>query len=89
MSSQAEPSWCRITTGEKAEGTFRFTIDNFKNRPEKCNEKLLSTPFTVMGPGELETKWKIQVNPKGRDESSEDFVSVYLNIKSDVKTTAA
>ena len=87
--SQMEPSWCRITTGNKAEETFRFTIDNFKDRPEKCKEKLTSTPFTMKGPGDLKTKWQLEINPKGKDESSEDFVSVYLNTKSDSKITAS
>ena len=53
MSSQAEPSWCRTTFGDTAVATFRWTIDNFMNRPEKSKEKLKSTYFIVNGPGDL------------------------------------
>ena len=46
MSSKAEPSRCRTTLGEKEEATFTWTIDRFKNRPEKCVEELKSPSFT-------------------------------------------
>ena len=81
MSSQAELSWCRITTGDTSEATFRFTIDNFKNRPEKCKEKLQSTCFNVTGQGNLKTKWQLEIYPKGDGEVYEDYISLYLTNK--------
>ena len=86
MSSQAETSWCRITAGDTSEGTFRFTIDNFKNRPEKIKECLKSTSFKVNGPGDLETKWKLEIYPKGK--TNEDDIALYLKNKSNVKVKA-
>ena len=68
MSSQTEPSWCRTTLGDKAEATFRWTIDNFKNRPEKNTESLKSICFEMNGPGDLKTKWMLYIYPKGRME---------------------
>ena len=61
MTSQTEPSWCRITSGDTAEATFRFTIDNFKNRPEKLKEGVKSTSFKMNGPGDLKTKWQLKI----------------------------
>ena len=87
MSSQAEPSWCRITTGSTAEATFSFTIDNFKNRPEKVKESLKSTCFTVNGPEELKTKWELEIYPKG-NKGNGDWISVYLSSKEDFKVNA-
>ena len=82
MSSHAEPSWCRTTTDGTAEATFRWTIDNFKSRPEKCNESLRSSSFTVNGPGELKTKWELQVYPKGKEGNANgEYVSMFLNTK--------
>ena len=87
MSSQADPSWCRTTLGDKEEATFRWTIEKFKNRPEKCKEFLDSSVFTVNGPGDLKSKWKIRIYPKGI-ESNEDFVSLFLYTKVNFKVNA-
>lgn len=86
-SPHTEPSWCRTTAGDTAEGTFRWTIDNFKNRAEEAGECLKSTTFTVNGPDELKTKWELEVFPKGRTDN-EDFLSLYLSSIDDFKVTA-
>ena len=88
MSSQAEPSWCRITSGDTAEATFRFTIDDFKNRPEKLKESVKSTCFKMNGPGDLKTKWQLKIYPKGRNESHEDYVGLSLVNESKFKVKA-
>ena len=87
MSSQAEPSWCRTTLGDKAEATFRWTIDKMKSRPEKINDRLVSSCFTVNGPGELKTKWQLEIYPKGNDANNE-FVGVFLRSKEKFKLNA-
>jgi len=78
MSSRAEPSWCRTVLRDKAEATFHWTIEDFKNRPEKCSEKLESTCFNVNGPGDMKTKWKLVLYPKGYEKAFADYVGVYL-----------
>ena len=89
MSSQAEPSWCRTTLNDKAEATFRWTIDKFKSRPEKCKEKLESSCFTVNGPGDMKTKWQLEIYPKGdKAETNEEFVSLFLFTKVNFKVNA-
>ena len=88
MPSPTEPSWCRITTGDTAEGTFRFTIDNFKNRPEKPRESVSSTGFKMNGPGDLKTKWRLDIYPKGRNEVLKDYISLSLINKGQVTVKA-
>ncbi len=88
MSSQTDPSWCRITTGDSAEGTFRFTIENFKNRPEKCNESVKASSFKMKGPGNMETKWKVKIYPKGKEDGSGDYVGVTVINESKCKVKA-
>ena len=87
MSSNTEPSWCRTTNGDTAEATFRWTIDNFKDRPEMAKESVESTIFTLKGPGELKSKWQIEIYPKGK-EDNENYVSFYLYLKVDSKVNA-
>ena len=88
VSPQIEPNWCRITSGDTAEATFRFTIDNFKNRPEKCRESVNSSLFNINGPGDLKTIWKFGVFPKGVDMDSEEYVGLYFNNYGNVKQKA-
>ena len=94
MPSPTEPSWCRISTGDTAEATFRFTIDNFKNRPEKYNESVRSSSFKMKGPGDMETKWQVKIYPKGKkrqrgkETGSEDYVGVTLINESKCKVKA-
>jgi len=89
MASQAEPGWCRTTLGDTAEATFRWTIDDFKKRPEKFKEKLESACFNVNGPGDLKTKWNIGIYPRGQSlEAKEDYVGMYLYNKGNAKVMA-
>ena len=81
-------SWFSITTGHMAEATFRFTIDNFNNRPEKFKESVKSPCFRVNGPGDLITKWQLEIYPKGRDEVYKKYVGIILNNIGQVKVAA-
>ena len=71
-SSQTEPSWSRMATGEKAEGTFRFAADRESVKY-----------FRMKGPGELETKWQLKIYPV-----NEKSVSVSLFNESKFKVMA-
>ena len=91
MSSQSEPGLCRTTIWDTATtGTFRWTINDFKNRPEKCTEKLRSPCFNEKGQGDLGTKWQLVIYPKGKgkEDASEDYVDMTLYNKSQVEVTA-
>ncbi len=89
MSSHTEPSWCHTTSGDTAEGTFRWTIDDFKDRPENAGQCLKSVPLTVNGPNQLKTKWELEIYPKGMmDYEDEDYIWVFLSSQNDIKVTA-
>ena len=89
MASQAEPGWCRTTLGDTAEATFRWTIHDFKKCPEKFQEKLESACFNVNGPGDLKSKWNLEIYPRGlTPEAKEDYVGMYLCNKGKAKVMA-
>ena len=66
-----------------------WTIDDFKNRPEKVGQCLKSVPFIVNGPNQLKTEWELEIYPKGMmDYEDEDYIWVFLSSKNDIKVTA-
>ena len=73
-------AWCRTTSGDKAITTFTWTIEDFFDRPEKNGEFMISSPFTVSGPSDKKTTWKLKLYPRGDDDDDSDFdlVSLYL-----------
>ena len=79
-------SWCRIRDSAEAKYKFVFTIESFSQRPEKCGECLDSDIFTIHGPGNMKTQWKIQLYPKGDpngvqkgwEREISDWLVVYL-----------
>ena len=64
-------SWCRTTAGDPVRSTFTWTIEDFLSRPEKRGESLLSSHFTVSGPGDKVTSWELKTYPKGEDNGDE------------------
>ena len=86
--SSHNTSWFSLTTGHMTEATFRFTIHNFNNRPEKFKESVKSPCFKVNGPGDLTTKWQLEIYPKGRDEVYKKYVGIILNNIGQVKVAA-
>ena len=44
-----------------------LTIENFLERPEKKNDSIESTVFSVKGPGDMITNWYLDLDPKGQD----------------------
>ena len=74
-------SWCRTTSGDKASTTFTWTIEDFLNRPERINECIRSSTFTVTGPNEKVTTWELQLFPNGETEYDSNLVGLYLNNK--------
>ena len=81
MSNNAPPaiesdSWCRTTSGEKASTTFTWTIEDFLNRPGTKDEAIRSSTFTVSGPNDKKTKWRLQLYP--REDREDEEVVLYL-----------
>ena len=69
--------WCR-TTSETTETTFKWTIENFKSRPEKTGEAMYSSNFVAKKPNLKDSMWQLILYPKGDKKDSDTFVSVYL-----------
>ena len=69
-------NWCRTTQGETAKTTFTWTIDGFKNRPEKIGEFIVSGTFSVIGPDDKTTVWIVACYPKGKERVNE--MEIYL-----------
>ena len=67
--------------GEYEEFGFELSIDNFLDRTEALLER-----DAVEGP--LNTKWVMQVYPKGRTLAADGFLSLYLCMKVDAPAVA-
>ena len=74
-------NWCRTTNGEKASTTFTWTIEDFFDRPEKNDEFIKSSTFSINGPNDKVTSWELKLYPKG-DRGQSEFVSLYIMNKS-------
>lgn len=73
--------WCRTTRGDTARTSFSWTIEGFKDRPEKFDEFTDSAEFTVTGPEDQITRWNLTLCPRGfkcGDEDYRDEVGVFL-----------
>ena len=79
-------NWCRTTRGDTAKNSFSWTIEGFKNRPEKFTECIESACFKVIGPSDKTTKWNLEVYPKG--DMTENVVSLYLVSQNDFDVRA-
>ena len=87
-------SWCRTASGKTAKHTFMWTIENFLERPEKRDDSIDSTVFSVKGPGDMITNWYLELHPKGQDlepGDEEDYphdLPVYLYNEDDFDVKA-
>ncbi|XP_035210580.1 speckle-type POZ protein B-like isoform X2 [Stegodyphus dumicola] len=73
-SSMAE-SWC-YTQFRIVKFSYTWTISNFSFCREEMGEGIRSSIFSAGASDKL--KWCMRVNPKGLDEESKDYVSLYL-----------
>lgn len=55
---------------------YMWTINNFSFCREEMGEVLKSSSFSA-GPSD-KLKWCLRINPKGLDEESKDYLSLYL-----------
>ena len=81
-------SWCRTRDGAEVKYKFVWTIERFSQRPEENKESLLSDIFTIQGPGNMKTRWKLQLYPKGDRAEASDHLSLYLNNETEAEVKA-
>ena len=74
--------WCRSTNGETAVTTFTWTIEDFKTRPQKIGDFIVSSTFMVKKPNEKESCWQMKLYPKGNGKQ-EDYLSLFLQSNND------
>lgn len=68
-------SWC-YTQIKVIKFSYMWTINNFSFCREEMGEVLKSSTFSAGASDKL--KWCLRVNPKGLDEESKDYLSLYL-----------
>ncbi|XP_055926961.1 speckle-type POZ protein B-like isoform X2 [Argiope bruennichi] len=69
-----ELCWCNMVKVIKF--SYTWTINNFSYSREDMGEVLKSSTFSA-GPND-KLKWCLRVNPKGLDEESKEYLSLYL-----------
>ena len=72
-------SWCRTKVGEDVKHTFVWTIERFSERQEQNTQFLWSSKFTIRGPDDMVTHWKMKLYPKGDTPEATGYLSVYLS----------
>ncbi|XP_053200921.1 protein roadkill-like [Panonychus citri] len=68
-------SWC-YTQVKVIKFSYMWTINNFSFCREEMGEVLKSSTFSAGANDKL--RWCLRVNPKGLDEESKDYLSLYL-----------
>lgn len=68
-------NWC-YTQLKVSKFSYMWTISNFSFCREEMGEVLKSSVFSTGNNDKL--KWCLRVNPKGLDEESKDYISLYL-----------
>lgn len=68
-------SWC-YTQVKVVKFSYIWTINNFSYSREEMGEVLKSSTFSAGANDKL--KWCLRVNPKGLDEESKEYLSLYL-----------
>jgi len=74
-SSPIAENWC-YTQVKVVKFNYMWTISNFSFCREEMGEVLKSSTFSAGASDKL--KWCLRVNPKGLDEESKDYLSLYL-----------
>ncbi|KAF6362248.1 speckle type BTB/POZ protein like [Rhinolophus ferrumequinum] len=68
-------SWC-YTQVKVVKFSYMWTINNFSFCREEMGEVLKSSTFSSSPSDKM--KWCLRVNPKGLDDESKDYLSLYL-----------
>jgi len=75
LSCPVAENWC-YTQVKVVKFSYMWTINNFSFCREEMGEVLKSSSFSAGANDKL--KWCLRVNPKGLDEESKDYLSLYL-----------
>jgi len=75
VNSPVAENWC-YTQVKVIKFSYMWTINNFTFCREEMGEVLKSSTFYAGANDKL--KWCLRVNPKGLDEESKDYLSLYL-----------
>merc|ERR1712193_241577 len=67
-------SWC-VTKVDVQKFSYKWKIQNFSFCREEMGEVMKSSPFST---DNEKLKWCLRVNPKGLDEESKEYLSLYL-----------
>jgi len=81
-------SWCRTKISEDVKHTFAWTIERFSERQEPNSQFLWSSKFTIRGPDDLITHWKMKLYPKGDTPEASGYLSVYLSNQTESEVKA-
>lgn len=81
LNSSITEEWC-CTTLNVTKFNYIWAISNFSYCREEMGEVLKSTNFSASKDSEL--KWCLKVNPRGLDEDSKDYLSLYLSLEKEV-----
>lgn len=81
-------SWCRTKISEDVKHTFAWTIERFSERQEPNSQFLWSSKFTIRGPDDLVTHWKMKLYPKGDTPEAAGYLSVYLSNQTETEVKA-
>lgn len=74
-SSPVAENWC-YTQIKVIKFSYMWTINNFSFCREEMGETLKSSTFSAGANDKM--KWCLRVNPRGLDEESKDYLSLYL-----------
>jgi len=69
---------CKTDVMESEKFTFVWEILKFSSRNEANGVFILSKQFTIEGPGDKLTKWRVKIYPNGRDADCSNYASVFL-----------
>ena len=79
--------WCTTTSGDTRMTTFTWKIEDFASRLEKTAECLYSSSFSAKKPNKEDSKWQLQLYPKG-DKEPGTHLSIYVRSNNEFSVKA-
>ena len=82
-----DDQWCTTTSGDTRMTTFTWKIEDFASRQEKTGEFLCSSSFSAKKPNKEDSKWHLQLYPKG-DKEPGTHLSIYVRSNNEFSVKA-
>ena len=79
--------WCTTSSGDTRMTTFTWKIEDFASRQEKTGEGLYSSSFSAKKPNKEDSKWQLQLFPKG-DKEPGTHLSIYVRSNNEFSVKA-